>query len=238
MTRNIFYTRIMQKLAKIAPKFGMDGEDIAVIPEQESQQIVQTLIRHACQAKHIGNISAARNILAVLPCSWLTVRLPAAIEATLSRDDEWEFRRLIELLRSISPELLERYLAEGQRSSNAEVRETAGELGFLSRDAESKYFLFMLSGTRQHEQGLGLLPGLPQAFVRNRIAGLLRPGAIVEIACSDNIFREFTLETYRVSVPPCDLDDFEQKMLPLVPVIRCETPELLKIGGDVVMKIE
>lgn len=227
----------MQDLTKIAPVIGTDVENFKRLSDNETQQILIRLLSYACLAQNTGNITSARLILAEFPYELLISRLPGAIEAYLNCNDEWEFRRLIELLRIVAQELIDRYLAMGERSPNPEVREAAEDLAYFSQDAKSKAFLFQLSDTRQHGNGVAILPGIPQAIVRNRIVGKLRPGAILEIDCEDGHRREFLLEAFCLDVPVDGLNSEEERNVPLILVIRCETPSLLRRWGEVFMKL-
>ena len=51
--------------------------------------------------------------------------LQDAVTRTLDLDDEWEYRRLVELLLEIAPQFVERYLEIGRSSNVADVREAA-----------------------------------------------------------------------------------------------------------------
>jgi hypothetical protein len=63
--------------------------------------------------------------LAGLPRPWLAARIEAAPAPLLRLQDEWEYRRLLELYALLDPELWRRLAARGLRSPVADIREAA-----------------------------------------------------------------------------------------------------------------
>lgn len=63
--------------------------------------------------------------LLVIPRNWLLENIKEAIQRVLNLDDEWEYRRLLEVLWKIDKGLVYEFTIRGLYSDNAEVRETA-----------------------------------------------------------------------------------------------------------------
>ena len=61
-----------------------------------------------------------------IPEEWLIQYLPEVIEKTIHFEDDYEYRRLLELLEASSHKLLEAYINRGLLSDNSDIRETAG----------------------------------------------------------------------------------------------------------------
>ncbi|MEM9557621.1 MAG: hypothetical protein AAGC60_25410 [Acidobacteriota bacterium] len=94
----------------------------------EIERALRTLVLHACDAQHVGNILAAQDAIAQIPKGLLQNRLLEVAEKTLDLSDEWHFRRLVELTQEVMPNLTLRLLDLGLRSKSAEVREAAKDL--------------------------------------------------------------------------------------------------------------
>ena len=77
------------------------------------------------RAQHVGNITAARGLLLRLSPVWLSSVLQKAIEEVVDLTDEWEYRRLVELLQELKSELWVFYLDYGMASGNAAIHEAA-----------------------------------------------------------------------------------------------------------------
>ncbi len=63
--------------------------------------------------------------LLVIPRNWLLENINEAVQRVLDLDDEWEYRRLLEILWKIDKGLVYEFTIKGLNSDNAEVRETA-----------------------------------------------------------------------------------------------------------------
>jgi hypothetical protein len=84
-------------------------------------------IELACQCQGSAQILRGRSLIAAMPRSWLSENIITAAESQLNlEDDEWEYRRLLEVcalndLHQVASELIRR----GLSSSNEEIREAA-----------------------------------------------------------------------------------------------------------------
>jgi hypothetical protein len=76
----------------------------------------------ACRNIEMGRASISR-----IPYDWLNSELPQAVDESLDLDDEWEYRRLLELLAESAPQLMQTYIDLGLRSSNTEIQDAAAE---------------------------------------------------------------------------------------------------------------
>ncbi len=123
-----FMTRLYRELQKSHPlaTLWIDGKCNLSLPEQLT--VVARLFETACKSQNVGHIVASRNVLSKIPVVNLRELIPSAVGRTLDLDDEWEFRRLLEVLQVVSqPEQLAHYIVAGKSSSNPDVREAALE---------------------------------------------------------------------------------------------------------------
>lgn len=117
--------RLKEKLNSIYPNTYERICGISAFPLSAGRSILVTLLGLACQSQHIGMIILARQTIAKIPSEWLIRQLPETISDSLSLEDEWEYRRLLELLREVSPQLLKRYIEQGLKSNDGDIREAA-----------------------------------------------------------------------------------------------------------------
>jgi hypothetical protein len=112
----------------IKPDVGIGSYDLNLalaLASDEGDSLICCLLGLACQAQQIGNVRLGRDLLADLPRDWLIPRIEKLAQSTLSLDDPWEYRRLIEVYRSIDATLRQRLTEAGLKSSNPELREAA-----------------------------------------------------------------------------------------------------------------
>lgn len=79
----------------------------------------------ACTPSGIGRILAGREQVLALPRTFVLENIEAESAALLDLDDEWEYRRLLELADLLEPALVQRLVARGLTSRNPEVVEAA-----------------------------------------------------------------------------------------------------------------
>ena len=122
---NRFDLIIRQQFEKRGLTWLEDLEQVESCESGEAKKIVCLLLVFACQAQQAGMIMTARERLARLPGKWFRENIIACSKECLDLEDEWEFRRFLELL-SIKDSSLIRPLAESRLvSPNEEVREAA-----------------------------------------------------------------------------------------------------------------
>jgi len=102
-------------------------DQLETLPEEVHEKIMEVLVTRACQSQHIGTIDSSRRAIGRVSPALRHTLLPRTIDRSLDFDDEWEFRRAVELLRDIEPSLLAQYRARGLQSPNPDIREAAKE---------------------------------------------------------------------------------------------------------------
>lgn len=80
---------------------------------------------HACRATHAAIIVAARKALSTIPADWLRQYLREVVDSQLDMNDEWEFRRLLELLEIVQPAQRAYFIKTGRTSRDGGVRAAA-----------------------------------------------------------------------------------------------------------------
>ena len=99
-------------------------ENLEVIdrfPDPVSKKVVSILLQQACQSQHIGSINVARKAIARIPNGWLALVLDELVAESLDLSDEWEYRRLLELLALNLVDQLSVYIRHGIESLDTEI---------------------------------------------------------------------------------------------------------------------
>jgi hypothetical protein len=116
---------------------------LEIIPDLSSDiqsNVLAYLLELACQAQHIANIQLGRNALWKLPREWLLAHIEIAAEPLLQLQEEWEFRRLLEVFWELDRELVRKYANQGLKSQNPDIREASEDfLEMLRSDRRWPY---------------------------------------------------------------------------------------------------
>lgn len=120
-----FSMQLSSMLTSIHPLAYERLEQLDHLPEKTKEKVVGLLLQGACQSQHIGNIQAARDAIARIPRDWLRKVLPQSIEKNVNVEDEWEYRRLLELLKETAPDLMLSFVDHGLASKDPALHEAA-----------------------------------------------------------------------------------------------------------------
>ena len=128
--------KLKNEINKILPNAYNYIEDISSLPAEIASKIFLILIEYACLSQNIDLIISARYNISKIPSDWIVKQLPKVSKKIICFDDEWEYRRLLELISEISLELLKWAIAEGYNSQNEEVKEAAEdfEVKFIKKE--------------------------------------------------------------------------------------------------------
>jgi hypothetical protein len=125
--RGPYGERAKQRLESYHPGLA-DNLDLAKkLPPKEVDSLVSYLLKLACESQNTANIQLGRDLLLDLPTELVQARIEELATATLSLDDPWEFRRLLEIYDKMNPALRQRLVERGIESGNEEIREAAHE---------------------------------------------------------------------------------------------------------------
>lgn len=124
---NPYEERVRQLLDHILPGAYDRLETIENLPSQTGLGLLEVLIEFACQSSNISSILIARDRIRQIPVKWLLTYAPDVIHKRVCFDDEWEYRRLLELARESLPQLLDGFIKRGLSSDNDEVQEAAND---------------------------------------------------------------------------------------------------------------
>lgn len=90
---------------------------------------LRAALGRACQAQNAAVITQGRSEILALPRDAVLQSIERLAAESLPLDDEWEFRRLLEVYEQLDAELLRRLVETGLASSNPEIKEAAEDFG-------------------------------------------------------------------------------------------------------------
>ncbi len=114
-----------RSLDAIEPGLAGSLASVPTLEPARAERVVAFLLETACCGQHVGPIQLARAALQQIPRQWLAERIGAVAEQVLDLDDEWVYRRLLELLVLIDDAALRRLVERGLRSDDPDLREAA-----------------------------------------------------------------------------------------------------------------
>lgn len=97
--------------------------------EPTRRRVLQFLIESACQSQNIEAITLSNRMLAAAPRPWLLSNVEQEADDLLDLEDEYEYRRLLELYESLpeAADHLSRLVDRGLRSGDSDLAEAAEE---------------------------------------------------------------------------------------------------------------
>jgi hypothetical protein len=106
------------------------------LPIDTGHAVLTYLLELACQSQNELNLELGRKALVALPRRWLLAYIEEDAEPLIQLNDEWEYRRLLELYSMLGDMLVRKLALRGIDNSDIGIREACRD--FLeSRDVTS-----------------------------------------------------------------------------------------------------
>ena len=86
---------------------------------------IRDALEYACRCQSMRAINRGRAEILALPRTSVLEVIESVAAETLPLSEEWEYRRLLELYRELDAGLLQRLVASGLASTDADIREAA-----------------------------------------------------------------------------------------------------------------
>lgn len=123
-----FEEMLISELNKIS---GFNYEDISKLdklPLETSLEVLEVLVGFACESQNTALIMLGRANICKIDKSWLAKHLIEVAKSCLDLNDEWEYRRLFELVLEAVPELKQEVADIGLNSADDDIKEAAADL--------------------------------------------------------------------------------------------------------------
>lgn len=114
-----------QELDSICPNVSSQLHRLGEFPDSVQRDVVTILLRQACESQNEGRIMLARRAVATIPPSCISRVIETAIHSGVDLSDDWEYLRLLEILREIKSDRLAHFVALGLKSEDLEIRQAA-----------------------------------------------------------------------------------------------------------------
>ena len=118
---------VRRRLEEFHTGLSADLNALPSLPRATALGVLRYLLEVSCQAQHIGNINAGRRVFAMAPRQWLLATLPEVVDV-LDLNDEWEFRRYVELTSFLDPQCAEHVVHQALTSERPDIREAARDM--------------------------------------------------------------------------------------------------------------
>lgn len=90
-----------------------------------SLSALRCAVEEACKPTRVSVIESGRLQVLLMEAQWVRDHIVEVAREVLNPDDDWEYRRFLELLAMACPELVSTMIAQGLSSTDPDVREAA-----------------------------------------------------------------------------------------------------------------
>lgn len=118
---------IIEDIEKVQVGSYFNMTSINQCSQEISKQILQKLLEWACQPQNTNAIMIARKKIGEINRYWLESNLIDVATKCIDFSDEWEYRRLLELIVLMTPKLKEEVLELGKMSGNKDIEDVVEE---------------------------------------------------------------------------------------------------------------
>ena len=123
-----YMKRIVNEVNSISSGIFDNIKNLDQYSQSVSQLVLKILMQCACLGQNYGPIEIGRKKIGeIINRDWLIHNFMKVADESINYSDEWEYRRLVELVVLHIPELKEEVLAKGINSENEEVREVVDD---------------------------------------------------------------------------------------------------------------
>ena len=135
-----YYEAMVSEINAIVPDGYAHLEQIDQWNTDKALLVLKAILSRGCQAQNSLNITLSREAYQRLPVAWLSQHLSPIVDSTLDLRDEWEYRRLVEMLFVANSPETQKYIDIGHASDDPDIREAA-------EDFQEAYLRFLRDGT-------------------------------------------------------------------------------------------
>jgi len=122
---NMFEQDIHNALNKILQDSYKHINIIDIYPRDKSREVLGLLLDYACKGQTHAYINIARRLIMQIPHAWIKENFIPVASSIIDFNDDWEYRRMLEVTELLSQELLAWGVQIGQSSDDPEVKEAS-----------------------------------------------------------------------------------------------------------------
>ena len=124
---NMYELWLIERLGKIENFQYNEISNLHQYPLSISEQVLRVLIENSCLGQNYAPIELGRKKIDEIDKEWLKQHFLAVAESCIDFSDDWEYRRLLELIVCVIPELKVAALEFGKDSENEDILEVVEE---------------------------------------------------------------------------------------------------------------
>jgi hypothetical protein len=133
---NLYTERTIQWLNAYEENLWFNLERVPQLGPEVGKAVLSGFLEQACQAQHIGNIEIGRYGIQAIPREWVLQHIEDLAESLLQTEDEWEYRRLLEVYYSLDKTLARKLALRAISNLNPDIKEAGKDfLEQLNREA-------------------------------------------------------------------------------------------------------
>jgi len=118
---------IKNELETIIPEIYDNLNNINGYSNDRAEKILRVLLEYSCLSQNHANITISRELICKINAEWLKSHYKEVAISTINFNDDWEYRRLLEVIDESMPDYLKWAINIGKGSNNEEIREIAQE---------------------------------------------------------------------------------------------------------------
>lgn len=115
-----------EKLKQQLAEYHLQVENIRTLDRYDdciSEKVLIVLLQWACYGQHIAGIMMGRKYLAEIPREWLKAHLLNVVKNHFEYSDDWNYRRLLEVVAELLPECKDEVLFINSKSTDPDLIE-------------------------------------------------------------------------------------------------------------------
>lgn len=120
---NWYEERLKQELNEVNGFLIEEICNINTYEEQVSEKVLFILLQWACYGQNESGLLFGREQMATIPKKWLQEHLLTVVKNDFEYTDDWNYRRLLELVSKQVPELMEDVLLINSDTNNPDLLE-------------------------------------------------------------------------------------------------------------------
>lgn len=120
---NWYEERLKQELYEVNGFLIEELCNISTYEDQVSEKVLSILLQWACYGQNESGILFGREQIATIPKKWLQEHLLTVVKNNFEYTDDWNYRRLLELVSKQVPELMEDVLLINSDTNNPDLLE-------------------------------------------------------------------------------------------------------------------
>lgn len=121
MERNWREELLKQELYEVNGFLIEELYNISTYEDQVSEKVLSILLQWACYGQNESGILFGREQIATIPKKWLQEHLLTVVKNYFEYTDDWNYRRLLELVSKQVPELMEDVLLINSDTNNPDL---------------------------------------------------------------------------------------------------------------------